>query len=359
MNVLLPKSWEQLHAAARRAGVGGAPARYVTHLLSFDPPSHPERVSVVVAVSAGADELRARATLASIRAQTGVDLEIVLSEQGFAEPRHAELAASFGAAHAVETLDPRANGERFNLGRARNVGIGASTGEFVYLTDADVLLPHAGYLAALLPAMREHPRLVLTRPPLSHLAPAGQEDVLRAFAREPAWPPPGVRQPSPMLWTASDEVGEYIEVRNRGKLHIASVADLWAAAGHPPGWEPRLVQACRHDGALLARRAQLDAVAGYGEEFIGWGGEDVDLLWKLAGCFTPASLEHIADAEVVHLDHERGWYDKLLTERNRMLRERRAAAGVLGVILEDLLGNDSPYARALRERTRVHIGAPA
>lgn len=366
MSAPAPASLEGVEAAVQRLRRerAGSPGRRFAEMLRFDEDAggDAELLSIVVPVFGDGGTGALEACLAGLRAQRGVRIEVVLAEQTFGEARHAALAARFGAVHAVDRVDPAEHGEHPNLGRVRNAALAAASGAFVYMADGDVLYPDPNYFATLVAVASRFPDLVLIRPRMAHLVRTeGQAEACRAYADDPAWPPPGVEHPAPLVYRAGPEEGDgWLEINRGGKRHLVAVEALHEYGRRPAaGWEPRFLQACTHDGAVLARRTHFDAVAGYAECFFHWGGDDVDLQWKLGELFCVVALEKMEGVEVVHVDHERGWYDRLLWERNRLLRERRHAAGVLGTLVSDLLEGTSSYVTHLRARTRLHIGAPA
>lgn len=362
-----PEVWEAIGETVRYnsfARVGSLGHSFRTQLLGVDESAwEPELLSVIIAVSGNLDPIRTAACLTSIRSQQGVEVEIVLAEQTEGEPCQLDLAERFGAVHVVDHVSAEDTMGRFNAGRARNMGLAASRGHFVYFSDADVLLVEPGYLARIRDTLACHPELVLTRPPLAQLAIPEQLEVCRRYLADPTWPPAGVEQGMPFYWhfNSAGTPPPRLRMRSRGANYLVDVDCLSAAGGSRQALEkmkPRALRSCFHWGTIAARRSHLDAVAGYGECFFGWGFEDVDLLWKLGALYSVVSLERISEVQLVHLDHEHGWYDEHLKERNRLLHDRRKATGAFATILSDLLMNESAYAHELKTRTSLRIEPP-
>jgi glycosyltransferase involved in cell wall biosynthesis len=94
--------------------------------------------------------------LAALRGQQGIELEVVVVDDGSSDPGAVErAAAALPGAHLVrlEGAGPAA---------ARNAGVREATGEIVLLTDDDCV-PSAGWAATLARAAREHDALAAGR----------------------------------------------------------------------------------------------------------------------------------------------------------------------------------------------------
>ena len=91
------------------------------------------------------------ACVASVRAQSGLDLEIVVVDNASADGT-AEVVRQLGS--GIRLL---ANQENIGFGRANNQGFAASQGRYVYLLNPDAQLTESNALAELCAALERHP----------------------------------------------------------------------------------------------------------------------------------------------------------------------------------------------------------
>jgi len=104
-----------------------------------------------------------------------------------------------------------------------------------------------------------------------------------------------------------------------------------------------------HGGSIVVPRKVFDSVAGYSEQFIGWGLEDSDLRWKLNAIVPLIDFSKCNDFEVSHIDHDRSEYlDRIYWERNLFLENLRRRVPVESIILSDLQIGTSAYIKYLR-----------
>ena len=101
------------------------------------------------------------------------------------------------------------------------------------------------------------------------------------------------------------------------------------------GSEPKYSTLNVHAGATFMKREHFLAVGGFCEQFTAWGCHDADLQWKLKGQFNLFEFPNFPEYEVLHLDHERGYFDKLRWQANREIQQARRLKGANVAILED------------------------
>jgi len=90
------------------------------------------------------------ATLKSIRNQN-LNVEIVISEQAISkESEYRQIAKKFKAKYILTKPDISDGKILFNMGRIRNAGALASTGKYLYFSDADILIYNKDYLKILM-----------------------------------------------------------------------------------------------------------------------------------------------------------------------------------------------------------------
>jgi len=114
---------------------------------------------------------------------------------------------------------------------------------------------------------------------------------------------------------------------------------LWVRP--PPGALPDDPTSMRprvpfHWGGVILPRRLFEQVGGYCERYIGWGGEDDDLLFKLASRATlTRAWRAIPDLTCLHVEHPRPPVNENV-ERNRRLLAERMASGATTMIDMDV-----------------------
>jgi len=365
-----PASTSELRELLHRwQGRPTAAYRFAHELSAVSDKGTPDLVSVVVTAFGQVNTQVLRTALKSIALQRGVRVEPILVEQVLdAGPALEPIAREYGARHVVDAVPTGSTSGRFVLARARNAGIAASTGRFLYFTDADVVLADPTYLARLVELARLHDDLVLCTPRNKHLLHERLPEACDHFLAHGSWDTGGIERIGnhALRWIGADHAGasspapEIVETALGGVPCIARKPDLDAYHADPASWrgrEPQIWNLIVHHGSVMVRRRHLDMVAGYAECYIGWGLEDNDLQWKLAELFLVASLARLPDVAVVHLEHPRSWFDPLLWQRNQLIFEERRRKGVLDTVFSDLLTGTTPYADHLRATLRWNAGA--
>lgn len=335
--------------------------RMAHEMLTIGDHGTKELLSVIVPVYGNINQERLEACLQSLKRQEGVSIEIILAEQTFDEERFEDIAAKNGVLYVSDHLDEAASSRHFNSGRIRNVGIFKASGQFIYASDSDILYFDTHYMAKIVRALNVSSDLVLEWPRMKHIVLEGQPSFYPAFSKATDWQEIAKNLVAHGEWLFSYKECpplQFHKIEYSGRPMIMIDSDYEAYMRNPSalaGWEQRWMLALRHDGAIAARRSHIDAVGGYNEGFYQWGYEDYDLQWKLGELFCMVPLEHYPEFEVIHLDHEKGWFDKLMFERNGFLHWKRRERTIAGAIIADILENESPYGLALKKRWHVDL----
>jgi hypothetical protein len=200
-------------------------------------------------------------TLASMRGQADVALEIIVVEQGPEETLRRELPADVRYIH-----DPGLNGQPFNKSRALNVGAREARGEFLLIHDGDFVVP-CNYVSSIVDRLKSSDAIRPARF-IFYLSRASSEEyeTTRRFPEQPVFDYVAQNTPTPMAMKSS----------------------------------------CYR------------AIGGHDESFIGWGGEDVEFLSRLR-------MRSIAEGgylPVIHLWHPAA-PNKTSGHRNRQLQADR------------------------------------
>ncbi len=365
-----PEQLNELIAAFRGGALDEAPGRRLaTRMVSAPERGREGVVSVIIPVWGHLDTTRLRACLKSLLMQREAELEVVLAEQGQGEPLHEGVAGEFGVRHVFERVEASmAPGpERLSPGRVRNAGVSASTGQFVYFSDGDILYADPRFFAKLLAIATQHPDVVLIWPRQKHLALEAQEHACRSYESRGRFEEGEVEllDEHTMRWVGAGSAGrDSVPPRFRetrlGNMRVVArqeALDRYHGAGEAMrGYEPTFWLSLRGDGATLARRRHVEVVGGVSEAFLSWGCEDSDYQWKLSSLFHVISLAEFPHIAMIHLEHERSWFDREIWERNELLQAQRRQRGPLEAIAQDILTGRSPLAVELRERWRVVVG---
>jgi hypothetical protein len=108
--------------------------------------------------------------------------------------------------------------------------------------------------------------------------------------------------------------------------------DSWLTPDGEP-WRPVPF----HWGGALLRRAAFDAVGKYSTRYLGWGGEDDDLIAKLEGRFgVVRAWTEDSRLTCLHFEHPRTHTVTGNVEGNRAILAQRLTAGADAMIEEDL-----------------------
>jgi hypothetical protein len=251
----------------------GVGSRLLGHVLASWPvrfdtsPAGPEAtnpaVSILIPIGGTARLRQFELALAAARAQAGVEVEVIVVEQGSEAKLAGRLPAEVRYVH-----QPAAPGLPFNKSRALNEGARLARGDVLVILDGDYLLPERFAREAF--------------------------DALRGAE---------AARPARLLFY----------------LDEASSCRLDAAAGLPgrPGIE-RIV--ANNPTPVVVRRSTYWDIGGHDEAYFGWGGEDSEFLDRLR----TRRLSEGGWMPVLHVWHAPA-PKKESGDRNRELHERTMA----------------------------------
>ena len=231
---------------------------------------HRPEVSVVIPYFD--DQPRLDLLLRSLDQQAGQSggFDVVVADDGSPEPPI--IPADLRYPCAVVRQPDRG----FRAAAARNLGAAAAAGEFLVFLDGDTF-PTAGYLAAVTGTLRAiddgHGALVVGRRRHADLAAADDDASILAFLRAETVPDgcrhsetgsPLPSAPPAAITLLPDPQWLLDGYARTGNLRSASDEDF------------RLVISA----VLGVDRRLWDAIGGFDEEFVGYGGEDWDFAWR-------------------------------------------------------------------------------
>ena len=293
---------------------------------------------------------RVRAAVRSIQRQT-LGLEVILSEL-CDRPLYGELATELGVRHVTSPPVRYGSSAAFSASMAGNAGLALVRSDWVYHSDADVFFPSRTFFERLAAEVCTDKSNVATYAPLKHL-PASR---VGEFVEGVDWSSLSEDLPSTAFLDFREGKffpGEEGEVRRIGdgkpwvmteSRHQAARSMGYRGRGYEmfAVWQPAL-----HFGGMLASTEFLIDLGGYCEEFVAYGFEDVDIIWKASHNGNLIELYKAQpDLVTIHLDHPRPYFLRIAFERNMMLHRLRKLRG-----LDDAIASD----RACLEKTMERI----
>ncbi|MGG6462226.1 glycosyltransferase family 2 protein [Solilutibacter silvestris] len=215
--------------------------------------------------------------LRSIAAQRVLPLEVVVADDGSREDT-AELIRTMAADFPVPLIHAWQEDAGFRLARVRNLGIAASSGDYVIFLDGDLVL-HPMFVA-------DH--LALIRP-----------GIFLQGSRLNATPEESAR----LLAGGKPKFSPFMDMEGRYKRKHA-LRLPWVARRKALTAEGGQMMGCN----MGVWRADLDRVNGFDDNYEGWGREDDDISARLkhAGLVRrPIRFAGLA----IHLWHKTRWPD--------------------------------------------------
>ena len=296
------------------------------------------KVSVIIPVYRSFDQIRVLMAIDSLKMQKGVNLEIVVAEQSD-NPRLENVEG----VHYVPIPDiHRRKRDHFIPGLVRNIAAKNSSGEFLYNNDGDIIFHNPNFLAEGLKLMGQDKTKIFYRPLMRRLPVECFED-FKAF-----WESRGIQGALEQLdmseeylaKTPGTKVGmkvfkKFESGRNKVFLYTTTDHERYKNEPNREGQEPRFSTLDVHGGGILMRREQFDLVGGYCEAYSAWGCHDADIQWKLRNVFVLEQFPYETNFEVLHLDHERGYFNQERWKANRSIQKRRKSGNVIDAIMED------------------------
>lgn len=298
-----------------------------------------DKISVIIPVFKTFSLSRILMAIDSLRQQKKVNLEIVVAEQSpqptFPEEKgisyiHLPSNNETSSGHAIPGL-------------VRNEAAKISSGKYLYNADGDIVFLNPYFFAESLELLKTGKDIALYRPPMRRLP---IED-FPVFEKD--WKSLGIEKALGKLDMsqkyAAHVPGSNVQIisfrkkeSGRIKTFLYTSSDLKEYEENPnlKGEEPRYSTLDVHAGATFMERRHFIEVGGFCERFTAWGCHDADLQWKLRGNLNLLGFPQEEEYAVLHLDHERGYFDKEAWQRNREIQQLRREGGARRAISEDL-----------------------
>lgn len=221
-------------------------------------------------------------------------------------------------------------------GQIYNQGISVAKGDYLYLSDSDIVFPANFFKQALEEADRT--KTPLYRPKMRRLLLRDFERFYSLILKE------GIKEAlrkldfSEEFLVRMDKFAQGLKVFRKfenGRMKIFTITpeeyEKYVSNPDNRGSEPKFFNQDRHCGSTLATKDQFQAIGGCCQGFVSWGCWDADLQWKLRERY---GLSYMP-GEVIHLDHTKDYFDRDKWKTDRAFQEFRRRRGVAQCILED------------------------
>jgi glycosyltransferase involved in cell wall biosynthesis len=278
--------------------------------------------------------------IASARAQKGVNIEIIVSEQRESPELKDKLDSS--VKYIFKKRDHKKGGGDFNPGETRNDAVANASGEFIYTNDSDILFMNEHFLEKSREILSQNRDMVLHRPSMRKLPIENLEEFKKRVEKN------GIQASiaslnfgNEFLATTDDKKRDVrVSIANsEGDLRVRTTSmeefkryteDASLKANDHVIWSESM-----HYGGNLMRKEQFENIGGFCEEYVNWGCEDTDLQWKLKNMFNLQFFPKIEEFTVIHLDHEKRYVVAETVDRNEGVFTRRRQRGAYQAIKED------------------------
>ncbi len=306
-------------------------------------------ISVIIPIYGDFDPKRLQVVVEASKRQKRINLEVVVSEQNL-EPQFEAVARKLEIIYAHTLPELREDKTPlFNTGLVRNEGVRVSSGDLLYLTDADIVFIDEEYLLHLT-KLSNGQNSTLTKPPMIRLLEASFEEFYWSVQHR------GITSALSQLdltgYITSIGLTDYKlrTIQRKGKALTTSEALFEKFKADPSlrPLAPTLFYDTTHIGGIFVPRQRFDSVAGYCEKFYTWGYEDSDLQWKLEQIAPTEEIPFEVKFKVLHLDHPKPYFCPEQNDINRAIAEARMHRSISEAIREDLEFGRSCYIRSLR-----------
>ncbi len=308
-------------------------------LKEFRRRTYDDIISVIIPLYKQFDPARVQISIDSLKQQQKVNLDIVVAEQSNEPTFHEQEGISY-----VFIPNGEVEKQKYAIpGLIRNKAARRSSGDYLYNSDGDIVYCNPFYFAEILELIKTGDGVSLCRPPMRRLS---IED-FEGFRR--MWEELGLEKALANLDMSNDFAaklpGSPVSIlpfrkkeSGRLKTFLYSSSDLGRYNEDPnlKGSEPKYSTLSVHAGATFMKIEHFWAVGGFCEKFVAWGCHDADLQWKLRNRFSLFEFPNFPEYEVLHLDHEREYFDRERWQANREIQRSRRSGGVDMAISDDL-----------------------
>lgn len=315
-----------------------------------------KKVTVVVTIYNYKYSKQFESVLYSLAKQK-IDKDIVLCEQsGRPSEDVIKLCEIIGIKYINLQPEMKDGIAYYNIGRVRNIAALCSNSEFLYFTDADILLTNENYLKTLVEYAEKNYCVPCMRPKMRRLKQefhdAFSEDYLIGKMIQ-------FDESNPYCYSVYDKQKAKIEPLKDGEryktmynlVHVGepqySMSDIEFRADRIEEFSKEW-KTVVHFGGTLCRRKDFIEIGGYCEKYYNWGAEDIDFQWKLGESKGMQLIDYvITDYSVIHYEHKTRCNNDIYSRNRNVFTERREH-DVKNIILDDITSKDSFIASWIR-----------
>ena len=297
------------------------------------------KISIILSFYGNFCSERARCAINSILRQNLHDIELVISESGL-KPRLSGLKDT-----RISYIFSKCgyHNHNFRPGEVRNRAFSTASGEFIYTTDADIVILNPEFLSNLVELIGDSEDLVLRRPRMRRLVidhvprflvwekKQGLDLALSYLDYSQEFIAKGNHELIPCtVYSRVSDTDTYLKTFTAETKRLEDFGTTARKGSWPSVWWENL-----HCGGIFMRSSQFRNVGGYCERFQKWGCEDSDLQWKLQIKYRLHFIPYTEAYEVLHLDHEKPYFSRDSWLENENISSERRSLGINAAIEED------------------------
>lgn len=295
-----------------------------------------DTVSVIIPYFKSFDLKRLRLATENILNQEDVEVDLIIG-------RSHEAVSIKDLKHVDLLPKEDAQGLAVTSGTILNRALKMSKGDYVYVSDADIVLENSRFLKEMIKYSDKLQGSALRRPPMRRLlledfdnfyaaaVDSGLCNILNTFdfSQEYIIKPPKTERQIMVFNKFEDQ---------KNKIFITSAREFqeYIRDSKNKGSEPKFFNRERHFGGTFASKDAFITVGGYCERFVSWGCFDADVQWKLDSVVGMNLIPGDKIFEVIHLDHTKEYFDKNKWNIDREFEKNRKLKGPKACIADDI-----------------------
>ncbi|MGD2091251.1 MAG: glycosyltransferase family 2 protein [Candidatus Aminicenantes bacterium] len=244
------------------------------------------------------------------------------------------LAEKFPKLVYIDSYDP---GTSNNIALLRNKGAKATSAQYLYFSDADILFYDPNHFPGLESSLEKKPDSIIIQPKMYRLknnisgfksAYINQNKIQYNFDLNHCLYGYVPKKFEPLHEVKKEIDGQpyVIDRKTSGRINNKKIDHMqdffWISFFH--------------GGGIVCPKNTFEQVGGYCTDYRGWGCEDLDLIWKLRKiCKVIYSYKEMPRLGVLHIEHPRS-YNNAVYKRNSLLYDSRKNLDIDRVVKTDL-----------------------
>lgn len=264
-----------------------------------------------------------------------------------------KLCDKYGIKYVNILPEKRDNNIYYNIGRVRNIAALCSDSEYIYFTDADILLTDENYIAELVEYSEKNYNVPCMRPKMRRLKEISHEAFSQDYLEDKEI---NYDEKSPYCYSEYNQRKKKIEPLKAGERyktmynlvhvgeHVSSQSNIEFEAEKMEEFSETW-KTVVHFGGNLCRRKDFIMIGGYSEKYYNWGAEDIDFQWKMGESCGMQMIDYVLNEySLIHYEHA-SRCNNALYAMNRNVFTKRREHNVEEIIKSDLEEKNSFIAR--------------